>query len=113
MLVLDRIRRMVRKHQARGASKSLVPPALGSFVCPQKFSMESHLLAENASLKSKVAELEARLKEIETKEAVESYSCSPFPDFAKGPILPLSKREVERYGRQLIMKEIAATGTII
>jgi len=73
--------------------------------------MYAALLAENATLKSKVAELEARLQHLETKAPVESYSNAPFPDFPKSPIAPLSKVEVERYGRQLIMREIGASGT--
>lgn len=72
---------------------------------------EADLLAEIARLRATVAELSAELEEKQKKIEVESFSSSPFPDFAKRSELPLNKTEVERYGRQLIMSEIGAKGT--
>lgn len=74
--------------------------------------MADPLIAENEKLKAKIAELEAKLAKAESLSPVESFTSSPFPDFPPTSESPLSKREVERYGRQLIMKEIGASGAL-
>jgi adenylyltransferase/sulfurtransferase len=72
--------------------------------------MDEQLRAENDFLKAKVAELEEKLAKATLLSPVESFVSSPFPDFPAQQESPLSKSDVERYGRQLIMKEIGATG---
>jgi hypothetical protein len=72
--------------------------------------MEDLLRSENEQLRLRIAELETQLKSIQNTAQVQSFSSSPFPDFPKGQESPLSKTEVERYGRQLIMNEIGASG---
>lgn len=74
-------------------------------------STEAALLEEIKRLRDTVAELSTELAERSKKVEVESFSSSPFPDFAKRAESPLNKTEVERYGRQLIMSEIGAKGT--
>lgn len=76
--------------------------------------MEDELRAEIQALRSKVAELEATLAAVAPKkESAEVFSSAPFPDFPARAEQPLSRVEVERYGRQLIMKEINATGACL
>lgn len=75
--------------------------------------MADNLQQENEALRQRVAELEAALAAANAKKepSFERYSSAPFPDFPSLDEQPLSRSEVERYGRQLIMKEIGAKGS--
>ena len=78
-------------------------------------AMASTLQDENEALKRRIAELEAQLEAASAKKSMDvpTHSTSPFPDFFHAEEAPLSKAEVERYGRQLIMKEIGAKGPFV
>lgn len=74
-------------------------------------TMETQLKEENEALRLELLTLREQLASATNKSVVESHTASPFPDFPKREEVPLTKSEVERYGRQLIMSEIGAKGT--